>query len=111
MSNFDNNPYAVDNTTDDYGYGFEHQAPVKVPDYLVASILVTLFCCLPLGIPAIIFAAKAKSQAGAGQYQMALESAKKAKTFVYISLVLGLLVFIANISRIAMEITSTLIGN
>ena len=89
MSDFDNNPYAVNNVTDDYGY---NETPVKVPDYLVASILVTLFCCLPLGIPAIIFAAKAKSLASSGQYQAALEQSNKAKTFTYISLGLGLLV-------------------
>src|SRR5882672_10526815 len=29
---------------------------VKVPNYLVQSILVTLCCCLPFGIAAIVFA-------------------------------------------------------
>ena len=96
MSDFNDNPYAVSNVTDDYG--FDHETPVKVPDYLVASILVTLFCCLPLGIPAIIFAAKARSLAGSGQYQAALEQSNKAKIFTYISLGFGLLVLIANIA-------------
>ena len=33
-------------------------APVQVPNYLVQSILVTLFCCLPFGIVAIVYAAQ-----------------------------------------------------
>jgi hypothetical protein len=32
-------------------------APAAVPNYLVLAII-TLFCCLPLGIVAIIFAAQ-----------------------------------------------------
>lgn len=94
MSNFDNNPYAASNIEDDYA----PQGPVHVPDYLVASILVTLFCCLPFGIAAIIFAAKARSLKSAGQYHEAFEQSKKAKLFTYLSLGLGLLVIIANIA-------------
>jgi uncharacterized membrane protein YvbJ len=33
------------------------QAPVDVPNYLVFAILVTILCCLPAGIPAIVYAA------------------------------------------------------
>ncbi|MCL2349120.1 MAG: CD225/dispanin family protein [Planctomycetaceae bacterium] len=95
MNDFDNNPYAASNVTDDDGY---NETPVNVPDYLVASILVTLFCCLPLGIPAIIFAAKARSLKGVGQYQAALEQSNKAKIFTYVSLGLGLLVIFGNIA-------------
>jgi len=54
MSDFDNNPYAVTNVTDDYGYD---ETPVDVPDYFVASI-VSAFFCLPFGIPAIILQRK-----------------------------------------------------
>lgn len=32
--------------------------PQKIPNYLAQSILVTVFCCLPLGIPAIVFSAR-----------------------------------------------------
>ena len=30
----------------------------NIPNYLWQSIVVTLFCCLPFGIPAIVYAAK-----------------------------------------------------
>ena len=95
MSNFDNNPYAASNFTEDSNYN--GSAPVHVPDYFVASILVTLFCCLPFGIAGIIFASKAKSLKSVGNYTGALEQAKKARLFTYLALGLGLLVQIANI--------------
>src|SRR5438093_12052328 len=31
---------------------------VAVPNYLIQAILVTLCCCLPFGIPAIVYAAQ-----------------------------------------------------
>ena len=33
-------------------------APISVPNYLVQAILTTIFCCLPFGIVAIVFAAQ-----------------------------------------------------
>ena len=33
---------------------FEMGTTRRVPDYLAVSILVTIFCCLPFGIPAIV---------------------------------------------------------
>ena len=85
MSDFDDNPYAVTNVTDDYGYD---ETPVRVPDYFVVSI-VSAFFCLPFGIPAIIFAAKANSLKSAGHYQAALEQSGKAKVFTFLALGLG----------------------
>ena len=42
MSDFDNNPYAVNNVTDDFNFP-QNSAPVNVPDYLIFSILMTIF--------------------------------------------------------------------
>ena len=39
------------------GYG----GPVNIPNYLVQAILVTICCCLPAGIVAIVFAAQVPS--------------------------------------------------
>jgi len=99
MSDFDNNPnpWAASNVTDDFNFQ-QNQTPVNVPDYFVSSILVTLFCCLPLGIPAIIFSAKARSLKAAGQYQAAVEQCNKAKLFTYLALGLGLLAIIGQIA-------------
>jgi len=65
-------------------------APAAVPNYLVLAII-TLICCFPLGIVAVIFAARVNGQVQAGDTAGALESSRKAKLFSYIGLGLGLL--------------------
>src|ERR1700685_693933 len=43
------------------------QAPtVYVPNYLVFAILSTVLCCLPAGIPAIVYAAQVNGRLQAG---------------------------------------------
>jgi hypothetical protein len=60
------------------------------PNYLVQSILVTLCCCLPLGIVAIVFSAQVNSKFAAGDFAGAADSSAKAKMFCWIGLGLGL---------------------
>ena len=64
-------------------------ATTAVPNYLVHAII-SLFCCLPLGIVAVIFAAQVNGKAQAGNLAGATESAKKAKMFSFIAIGLGL---------------------
>lgn len=66
--------------------------PAKIPNYLSQSILVTLCCCLPLGIPAIVFAAQVNGKIAAGDIQGAMESSRKAKLFSIWGAVIGLIV-------------------
>ncbi|MBP1559149.1 MAG: CD225/dispanin family protein [Oscillospiraceae bacterium] len=54
----------------------------KSTPYLVWSILVTIFCCLPLGIPAIVFAAKIDNCNAQGDFAGAAENARKSKNFM-----------------------------
>ena len=61
----------------------------SVPNYLVPAII-CLFCCLPLGIVAVIFAAQVNGKVTAGDTAGALDAAKKAKMFSFIAIVLGL---------------------
>jgi hypothetical protein len=65
-------------------------APASVPNYLIPAII-SLFCCLPLGIVGVIFAAQVNGKVAAGDTAGALESAKKAKMFSFIAIGLGLL--------------------
>ena len=69
-----------------------NQKPPKT--YLVESILITLFCCWPLGIPAIINAAKVESKFYAGDINGANEASKKAKKWATWSFGLTLVLLI-----------------
>lgn len=62
----------------------------QVPNYLVQAILVTLFCCLPFGIAAIVFAAQVNGKLSVGDYTGAIELSKKAKLWCWVSFGVGL---------------------
>jgi len=61
-----------------------------VPNYLPGAILVTLFCCLPFGIVAIVYSVQANSAAKSGNYAQAMENAKKAAFWTWLSFGIGL---------------------
>jgi|SRR5687768_6188709 hypothetical protein len=63
--------------------------PANVPNYLIPAIL-SLFCCWPLSIVAIIFAAQVNGKVASGDIQGAMEASKKAKLFSFIAIGLGL---------------------
>lgn len=60
-------------------------------NWLVESILVTLFCCLPLGIVGIINAAGVEGKFAQGDIEGANRAAQTAKTMVLISALVGVL--------------------
>ena len=68
-----------------------------VPNYLVFAILVTVFCCLPTGIAAIIYAAQVNTKLQAGDIAGAQQASKNAKMWVLISVGAGLLLTCAYI--------------
>lgn len=72
------------------GYG----APPNVPNYLIWSILSTLFCCLPAGIVAIVYATQVDGKLRSGDYDGAVQASKNAKTWAFVSAGLGIVVFI-----------------
>ncbi|HET6181507.1 MAG TPA: CD225/dispanin family protein [Candidatus Sulfotelmatobacter sp.] len=61
-----------------------------VPNYLVFAILTTVFCCLPTGIAAIVFAAQVNGKLQAGDLAGAQAASKNAKLWCLVSLGLGL---------------------
>lgn len=65
------------------------QQPPKT--WLVESILVTLFCCLPLGIAGIVNASKVESRFYAGDINAAQQASADAKKWTLISFWLGLI--------------------
>ena len=74
--------------------------------YLVWSIIVTLLCCLPLGIPAIVFAAKINTLNDAGDYIGAQDAAKKSKTWIIVAAIVGVVVGILSIVLYGVGIAS-----
>jgi hypothetical protein len=65
-----------------------NQTPPKT--WLVESILVTLFCCLPFGIAGIVNAAKVESKFQSGDIQGSNEAAANAKKWTTIGFWVGL---------------------
>ena len=61
-----------------------------IPSYMVQAILVTFFCCMPLGIPAIIFASRVDGLIRMGNYTEARECSNKAKLWCWIGFGLGI---------------------
>ncbi|HPU02063.1 MAG: hypothetical protein GX890_01720 [Firmicutes bacterium] len=60
-----------------------------VPNYLAWAILATIFCCQPLGIVAIVFAAQASSSLAAGNYEAALKTSTMARNWCLAATVVG----------------------
>ena len=65
---------------------------VYVQNYLVFAILTTVLCCLPAGIPAIVYAAQVNGKLQAGDIAGAQLASKNAKMWCWISASAGLAV-------------------
>ena len=61
-----------------------------VPNYLVFAILSTVFCCLPTGIPAIIYASQVNTKLALRDLAGAQTASNNAKMWCWISFGLGL---------------------
>lgn len=73
---------------------FQTTPPSSTPpkNWLVESILVTLFCCLPFGIAGIVFAVQVSSKWAAGDYDGALRSSQEAGKWTKIGFFIGIAV-------------------
>lgn len=67
---------------------FQQNKPARPDNYLVWSILVTLFCCLPLGIVAIVRSIQVDILYSNGDYQGAQKASDDAKKYCIISAVI-----------------------
>ncbi len=68
--------------------------PPNIPSHLFMSICVTLLCCMPLGIIAIINSAQVGSKLAAGDYEGARKASSRAMTCNVLA-VIGSLIMIA----------------
>jgi predicted secreted protein len=60
----------------------------------VWAILSTLFCCLPLGIASIVFAAQVNSKFAAGDMAGAQEASEKARKFALWATIAGVVLLV-----------------
>src|SRR5580692_11900120 len=77
--------------------GAVQPAPVAVQNYLVFAILATVLCCLPAGIPAIVYAAQVNGKLALGDIAGAQKASDNAKMWCWISFGLGLAVTVGSI--------------
>ena len=82
-----------------------------VPNNLVLAII-SVFCCLPLGIPAIIFATQVNTKVAAGDIAGAQESSQKAKKFaIFAFIAWGVCVVLYIIFAVVLGVGGALLGN
>ncbi len=74
-----------------------------VENYLVFAILATVLCCLPAGIPAIVYAAQVNSKLQMGDLAGARAASSNAKMWCWIAFALGL-------ATVGVTILLTLLG-
>ncbi len=67
---------------------------VQPKTWLVESILVTLFCCLPFGIVGIVNAAKVNSLYASGNLEAAQQASATAAKWTKIGFIVGIVVII-----------------
>ena len=64
---------------------------VQPKNWLVESILVTIFCCLPFGIAGIVFATQVNSKYTSGDYAGALKASQDAGRWTKIGFWIGII--------------------
>ncbi len=62
-----------------------------IPSYLAPAILSTIFCCMPFGVVAIIFAAQVSSKLNAGDVPGAQQASARARRWFWVAVLTGLI--------------------
>ncbi len=85
---------AADTSMPPVSIPFSQQYPAEAPpkNWLIESILITIFCCLPLGIVGIINATKVETLWNSGQRDAALKASQEAAKWVKIGFIIGIVV-------------------
>lgn len=58
---------------------------------IIATVVSVIFCCIPHGLVSLIFALQVNKKAAAGDIQGALNSAKQAKTWAIVSIIVAVI--------------------
>lgn len=85
------NPFEADPAGQPQGYNIYQHAPMNPPkNYLVWNILMTVACCMPLGVIGVIFSVKTDRDWSNGDYAAAERSSQRAKQIFIIGFIGGL---------------------
>ena len=76
---------------------FAQMPPIRPKNWLVESILVTIFCCLPFGIVGIVYAASVNGKFDSGDYAGAVLASQNAGKWTKIGFFIGLALNIISI--------------
>ena len=63
---------------------------VSIPNYLWQAIVCTICCCVPLGIPAIVYAAQVNTKVQQGDMDAARVASNNAKMWCWIAFAAGI---------------------
>ena len=66
------------------------QAKPQIKDYMVFSILTTIFCCIPFGIIAIVYSSKVSKLIAVGDFEGASNASRNSKIWNIAALVSGI---------------------
>lgn len=80
----------------------------KIPNYLVQSILVTLCCCLPAGIVAIVYAAQVNGKIQMGDLDGARQYSRQANIWSWVAFGVGATI---NLIYFGVTIFGSFLGN
>lgn len=80
-----------------YGQRSIYRMPFCPKTWLTEAILATIFCCMPFGIVAIVYASQVVSFYKNGNYASAEDASNNAKKYINIALISGLIIIILNI--------------
>lgn len=69
----------------------------QVSSHLAWAIIVTLLCCLPFGIPAIVFAAQVNGKLAKGDHEGAVRASRNAKIWCWVAFATGFVAFFLGI--------------
>ena len=77
--------------------------PKKVTSHLIDAVIVTLCCCFPLGIVAIVYAAQVNSKLAAGDYEGAVKASKSAEKWVWAAVACGLIALVVQLFAVLLQ--------
>jgi len=65
--------------------------PPRPKNWLVESILVTIFCCLPFGVVGIVFASQVNAKYDTGDFDGAIKASQEASKWTRIGFWIGII--------------------